>query len=442
MWYMRVIANCGTPQENTLGTLIHLTIGAPADNAPILIPADTLLCEGAIGSATVVPYNPNSDYQFQFGLGTPFVWPFNPIFIDFTGLPGDYTLRVREINYNCPGPWSEYITFHIIDVPIVTITGPIKACTGDTVYYSVPYFLTTYYDWSLSGGAIVDTANNVVGIVWDEAGTYSLNVFALNECGSGNGSKNITIIETIPVENTDDVTICEGETATFSVLTVGVPYYEWSDDTGALISDDFYLTVTPDSTSTYYLTAEDDEGCPSWDTISVFVEYPEFEFDTTEYCIGGSVILDAGYPDATYVWNTGATTQTIEVSLFGTYTVLIDNPDQACDITKTVYVNEVIDNCDPIIDIPNAFSPNGDGFNDNLVIVGAAIVGIDIIIYNRWGEIVFRSDDVGIVNNPAFGWDGRLNGVEQEMGTYVYQLSATGGSGTTVQLQGNITLVR
>ena len=207
MWYMRVIANCGTPQENTLGTLIHLTIGAPADNAPILIPADTLLCEGAIGSATIVPYNPNSDYQFQFGLGTPFVWPFNPIFIDFTGLPGDYTLRVREINYNCPGPWSEYITFHIIDVPIVTITGPIKACTGDTVYYSVPYFLTTYYDWSLSGGAIVDTANNVVGIVWDEAGTYSLNVFALNECGSGNGSKNITIIETIPVENTDDVTI-------------------------------------------------------------------------------------------------------------------------------------------------------------------------------------------------------------------------------------------
>ena len=107
-----------------------------------------------------------------------------------------------------------------------------------------------------------------------------------------------------------------------------------------------------------------------------------------------------------------------------------------------MYVNEVTDNCDPSIDIPNAFSPNGDGFNDNLVIVGAAIVGIDIIIYNRWGEIVFRSDDVGIVNNPAFGWDGRLNGVEQEMGTYVYQLSATGGSGTTVQLQGNITLVR
>ena len=443
IWYMRVIANCGTPQENTLGTLVHLSIGAPADNAPELIPADTLLCEGAIGSATIVPYNPNSDYQFQFGLGTPFVWPFNPIFIDFTGLPGDYTLRVREINYNCPGPWSEYITFHIIDVPIVTVTGPIKACTGDTVYYSVPYFLTTYYDWSLSGGSIVDTSNNVVGIVWDEAGSYTLNIFALNECGSGSGSKTINVIETVPVETSDDITVCVGDPATFSVLTVGVPYYEWYEaETGTFISDDFVINVTPDTTSSYILVAEDEEGCPSYDTVTVFVENPEFETDTTQYCIGGSVVLDAGYPGSTYSWNNGATTQTIEVSLFGTYTVLINTPDDACDITKTIYVNEVIDNCDPIIDIPNAFSPNGDGFNDNLIIVGAAIVGFEIRIYNRWGELVYQSTDVGVINNAGLGWDGKLNNEDQEMGTYVYQLSATGGSGKTIQLQGNITLVR
>lgn len=124
------------------------------------------------------------------------------------------------------------------------------------------------------------------------------------------------------------------------------------------------------------------------------------------------------------------------------YTVLINTPDDACDITKTIYVNEVIDNCDPIIDIPNAFSPNGDGFNDNLVIVGAAIVGFEIRIYNRWGELVYQSTDVGVINNAGLGWDGKLNNEDQEMGTYVYQLSATGGSGKTIQLQGNITLVR
>ncbi len=116
IWYLRVNANCGTPSENTLGTLIHLSIGAPADNAPILIPEDTLLCEGAIGNALVVPYNINSDYQFQFGIGTPFNWAYNPIYIDFTGATGDVTLRVREISFGCPGPWSEYVTFHVIAV--------------------------------------------------------------------------------------------------------------------------------------------------------------------------------------------------------------------------------------------------------------------------------------------------------------------------------------
>ncbi len=443
VWYMRVNANCGTPSENTLGTLIHLSIGAPADDPPVIVPEDTLLCEGAVSSATVIPYNPNSQYQFQFGVGTPFIWPYNPIFIDFTGATGDLTLRVREINYGCPGPWSEYVTWHIIDVPVVNIMGPNKACTGDTAYYNVPYFLTTYYDWSVTGGTIVDTSNNVIGIVWDETGTYTINLFALNECGSGSGSKTITVIETVPVEAGEDVTICYGQGATFNSLTVGVPYYEWYEiGSDSLIADDFYFTVYPDSTTSYLLMGEDDEGCNSWDTITAFVEYPYAEFDTTEYCIGGSVTLDAGYPGASYSWSTGETSQTIDVSAFGTYTVDINTSDLACDITKTFLVNEVIDNCEAIVNIPSAFSPNGDGVNDYLTVYGSAVIGFEITIYNRWGEIVYHSTDLSVLNDAGMGWNGKAFGQDQPMGTYVYQVSATGGNGNTIHLQGNVTLVR
>ncbi|MFN3940893.1 MAG: hypothetical protein ACK4IY_09915, partial [Chitinophagales bacterium] len=124
VWYLRVNATCADPYENSLGTLIHLTIGAPKDDPPVLIPSDTLFCEGAVEYAIVTPYNPKSQYQFQFGTGTPFIWPYNPIYINFAGATGDVTLRVREINFGCPGPWSDYITFHVIDVPVVSITGP------------------------------------------------------------------------------------------------------------------------------------------------------------------------------------------------------------------------------------------------------------------------------------------------------------------------------
>ncbi|MEZ5013000.1 MAG: gliding motility-associated C-terminal domain-containing protein [Chitinophagales bacterium] len=443
VWYMRIIANCGTPSENQLGTLVHLIIGAPADNPPVIIPTDTLLCEGSIGSALVVPYNPNSDYQFQFDTGTPFIWPYNPIFINFAGVTGDITLRVREISYECPGPWSEYVTFHIIDVPIVSISGPPKACTGDTTYYSVPYFLTTYYDWSVSGGTIVDTANNEIGIVWDEAGTYTISIFALNMCGSGTGTKTITVITTTYVDGGDDATICDGQAAIFNALTTDIYDYTWYNASdNSVVGSDFYFNIYPDTTTTYYVLAEDENGCQSWDTVVAYVEYPTFEYDSTTYCIGGNTDLDAGYPGSAYAWNTGETDQSITVNAPGDYSVVIQTPEYACVVTKLFHVEEVIDNCDPIINVPNAFSPNGDGFNDNLLITGAAIVDFEIQIFNRWGEMVFQSSDLNILNNASLGWDGRYKNEDQEMGSYVYYIYATGGSGKTVSLQGNITLVR
>ncbi|MBK7038712.1 MAG: gliding motility-associated C-terminal domain-containing protein [Bacteroidetes bacterium] len=49
-------------------------------------------------------------------------------------------------------------------------------------------------------------------------------------------------------------------------------------------------------------------------------------------------------------------------------------------------MNEVIDVCDPIVDIPTAFSPNGDGINDFLLIIGSAVVDFEIRIYNSLGK--------------------------------------------------------
>jgi gliding motility-associated-like protein len=87
--------------------------------------------------------------------------------------------------------------------------------------------------------------------------------------------------------------------------------------------------------------------------------------------------------------------------------------------------------------MPNAFSPNGDGFNDGLFVISHEVADLlEYSIYNRWGEQVFTTDDL------ANGWDGTYNGKEAGIGTYVYLIRALGIGGEQIQVQGNVILVR
>lgn len=114
---------------------------------------------------------------------------------------------------------------------------------------------------------------------------------------------------------------------------------------------------------------------------------------------------------------------------------------------KTCLVAEGFENCNdtickdisalilPRIDVPTAFTPNGDGLNDILYVRGAAIESMDFSIYNRWGQLVFRT------NTIEKGWDGTFNGKPQPMESYAYVLNATFINGETESKRGNITLL-
>lgn len=86
--------------------------------------------------------------------------------------------------------------------------------------------------------------------------------------------------------------------------------------------------------------------------------------------------------------------------------------------------------------IPNAFSPNGDGNNDVFMVFGKNLVSVDMKIFNRWGELVFSSD------NQFNGWDGTYKGELQNTNVFVYQVSATFLDGRTFDSKGTVTLIR
>jgi gliding motility-associated-like protein len=88
------------------------------------------------------------------------------------------------------------------------------------------------------------------------------------------------------------------------------------------------------------------------------------------------------------------------------------------------------------LNIPNAFTPNGDGKNDLFRIPPHTHFDLtQLIIYNRWGQVVFSTNQI------SSGWDGRFNGIDQASGTFIYQISGV-LNGKQIFLKGSLTLVR
>ena len=141
-----------------------------------------------------------------------------------------------------------------------------------------------------------------------------------------------------------------------------------------------------------------------------------------------------------YYWDFGDKTSSTDVnpvhqySLTGTFKVCLtayNNSNCPSTVCKLVPAD-----VEPEIGLPTAFSPNGDGDNDILYVRGAAIVTLDLKIFNRWGQLVFETKSKDI------GWDGKFNSQPQPIDAYAYVLNATFIDGSAKLLKGNITLLR
>jgi gliding motility-associated-like protein len=94
--------------------------------------------------------------------------------------------------------------------------------------------------------------------------------------------------------------------------------------------------------------------------------------------------------------------------------------------------------------IPNAFSPNGDGTNDRIMIFANAekIIQVNTFrIFDRWGEIVFEANDFQ-PNDPKKGWDGFLNGEKLNPAVFVYFAEIEFIDGVTILYKGDVTLMQ
>jgi gliding motility-associated-like protein len=93
--------------------------------------------------------------------------------------------------------------------------------------------------------------------------------------------------------------------------------------------------------------------------------------------------------------------------------------------------------------VPNIFSVNGDGLNDQLVIYAGSEVEsiLDFQIYDRWGGSVF-TQKLFAPNDPSLGWDGQINGVIANVGVYTYFIDVLFVDGHIEQFKGSVTITK
>ncbi len=95
------------------------------------------------------------------------------------------------------------------------------------------------------------------------------------------------------------------------------------------------------------------------------------------------------------------------------------------------------------VDMPNAFSPNGDGVNDVFYVIGSLKIASvkDFMIYDRWGRPVFERHNIP-ANDRLYGWDGTTGKRNPGVDTYVYVINLLMADGTTESVRGTVVVIR
>ncbi|CAN5171292.1 hypothetical protein BH09BAC5_BH09BAC5_06670 [soil metagenome] len=359
MNYLRIVATNSSVPDNSLGSLIRLTIGAPNSTPPVItaynfttfVQQDTF-CVGDIVALFFTPYSYSAHSTYMWSCnginnGVPFVSPSgansNSLYVNLGG-QGILTFQVQETSYGCAGPWSPIDTIVVLGLPNVNITGPHIVCQGDTNSYHTLLNNNTYYSWGASGGIIVDTSNNVIDMSFPNVGVFQLTMHAINGCGSASSTYSVTVKPYPTAFAGNDTVICSNSPVTL-VTPTGAGYsYSWTLGS-TVIGTNNSVIVTPTVTTTYNVAVSIIGGCISYDTVTVFVNNLS---DSSTYTQSGCNVNDGtataipvdGTPPFAYAWSNGQTTQTAVGLAPGTYTCIITDAG-GCSVSTTVTVTSI-----------------------------------------------------------------------------------------------------
>ncbi len=370
-------------------------------------------------------------------------------------LTGDTTFLL-VVQHVCTDSVTDVITVE----PIYAQTDSFIVLCSDDMHYKLTgnsFGTGVGFTWS-SQPDFSDTLNNspgdstVIVAVGQALSTYYFMVESQNGCIETDSVK--VAVSDLGVLLSPDTFICHSDTITLTAVNLfpqNPMDYQWGPvDEIIGPADGNSIVVAPEQTTAYTIYAVNDSGCVFEDTILVEVSNLTganvlATADHDSLLRGFATVLHAFPSGYDYQWEpagsladpTGKDTDAKPDTTTTFYLTVSDPKNGACfyktDVTVIVY--EI--NCgEPDIFVPNAFSPNDDGVNDVLFVRGKVIQDLTFKVYNRWGELVFETND------QQKGWDGRYKDRPVDPAVFVYHLDATCIDLRKFRKKGNITLIR
>ncbi|MEQ9187169.1 MAG: gliding motility-associated C-terminal domain-containing protein [Cryomorphaceae bacterium] len=261
-----------------------------------------------------------------------------------------------------------------------------------------------------------NTGDSTLTIFAAQTGTYIFE--AVNVCGT---YADTVEIEVIPLPDADtnllpgDSLHCFDQGFFIQRPINDTVTFVWSDST----SDELFFV---DTTMTVWLAAFNQCGFSS-DTMRIIFngEIKTELGEDTVICDEDSIRLFGTDSLATYVWNTGDSTDTIVTPVGQSKNYIVTITLRQCQLIESREVTSTDTAC-PDIDCAlrygNVFTPNGDGWNDRFRIESDCdMFKFSMSIYNRWGQLIHES------SNVAYGWDGYVNGEPASAGTYYFTVA-------------------
>lgn len=422
--------------EETQDILVdELQIGLVAGSSTFTEPT----CNGgADGTLLLEAANGAAPYQYDFGGGyqssrtdAGYAAGTYPVrIVDADGCTGDFVIEVTE-----PPVLENSLQIDSISCAGLTDAAVAVTATGGRPQYR--------YAWS--DGFAGDYRQDL------GAGTYVVAVTDSLGC-----VREDSMVLTDPpavvarIADRQDLLCFDVPTGSFTLAAAGgVPGYTYSAD-GATFQAD--TTLTGLVAGDYTLYVQDSNGC--LDSLSGSLTQPqEFVVDIAtdaRLSLGADTILQvrSNYFPVTYSWGPDSVAcltpdcSRVRAMPFQSMDYYVAGTNASGCVDTAFIAFTVVEDLGTFV--PNAISPNGDNVNDRFTIYGnRAMDRVErLLVYDRWGGLLYESPEPFPANEPTLGWDGTVGGQPVNSGVYVYYIEVRYLNGRRVGYRGDVTVVR